>query len=396
MPGPLSGIRILDLTHILAGPFATTVLGDLGADVIKVELPGEGDPARGAAPFLGDGYSSYFFSINRSKRSVTLDLAHPRGKELLLELVKQSDVLIENFLPGTMARFGLEYPVLQSCNPAIIYAVISGFGQTGPYAQRPALDIVVQAMGGIVSVTGEQGGGPVLVGASVADIAAGLYCAIGILAALQERATSGKGQMLDISMLECQIAIQGDIFARYFATGEVPQALGTRHPTSTPFQAYDTKDSQVVVAITGSKTWPLFCAAIDRVDLIDDQRFASGSSRTQHYDELDPIVSDAMRRKTTREWLEVLSAMSIPCSPVNTIDRVVKDPQVVARGAIMEITHPVLGKFRTANTPLRLSRTPARVEQPAPDLGQHTDEVLTELLSLTPQTLEELRGEKVI
>ena len=396
MPGSLSGIRILDLTHILAGPFATTVLGDLGADVIKVEHPDGGDPARGAAPFLDDGYSSYFFSINRSKRSITLDLAHPRGRELLLELVSRSDVLIENFLPGTMARFDLEYPVMQSRNPAIIYAAISGFGQTGPYAHRPALDIVVQAMGGIVSITGEQGGGPVLVGASVADIAAGLYCTIGILAALQERATSGRGQMLDISMLECQIAIQGDIFGRYFATGEVPQALGGRHLSSTPFQAYETKDSWVVVAITGPKTWPLFCAAIDRVDLIDDVRYTSGWLRTEHHDELDPIVSDAMRRKTTQEWLEVLSAMNIPCSPVNTIDRVVKDPQVVAREAITEITHPVLGKFRTANTPLRLSRTPARVEQPAPDLGQHTDEVLTELLGLSPKTLAELRGEKVI
>lgn len=396
MHGSLNGIRILDLTHILAGPFATTVLGDLGADVIKVERPDGGDPARGTPPFLADGYSSYFFSINRSKRSITLDLTHPRGKELLLELVSQSDVLIENFLPGTMARFGLDYPVIQNRNPALIYAAISGFGQTGPYAQRPALDIVVQAMGGIVSITGELGGRPILVGASLADVVAGLYCTIGILAALQERATSGKGQMLDISMLECQIAMQTDIFARYFTTGEVPQALGRRHIPSTPFQAYETKDSWVVVAITGPKTWPLFCAAIDRVDLIDDERYTSGWLRTEHHDELDPVLSAAIRRKTTQEWLKVFSEMNIPCSSVNTIDTVVKDPQVVAREAIAQITHPVLGEFRTANTPLRLSRTPARVEQPAPDLGEHTDEVLTELLGLSSKTLAELRGGKVI
>jgi CoA:oxalate CoA-transferase len=396
MPGPLHGIRILDLTRALAGPFATMILGDLGADVIKVERTGEGDNTRGVGPFLGDDYSSYFLSVNRSKRGVTLDLARPKGKELLLGLVKSSDVLVENFVPGTMAAFGLDYPVIRAHNPAIIYAAISGFGQNGPYAQRPALDIVVQGMGGLMSITGEPDGGPVRVGTSVGDIAASLYCTIGILAALQERAVSGEGQMLDVSMLESQIAIQENPFARYFATGEVPERMGSRHPLATPFQAFETRDGWIVVGITGPQSWPLFCAAIDRVDLLNDEGLNSGWLRTQHHAELEPIISEAMRRKSTAEWVEELIALDIPCGPVNTLDQVVEDPQVVARQAIMEITHPVLGRIKGTNTPIRLSRTPATVDRPAPDLGQHTDEVLGELLDLSTRTMAELHAEQVI
>ncbi len=396
MSGPLKGIRVLDLTRILSGPFATMILGDLGADVIKVEHPSGGDGTRGNGPFLADGYSSYFLSINRNKRGITLDLAHPMGKEILLELVKRSDVLVENFVPGSMARLGLDYPAVESHNPAIIYASISGFGQTGPYAQRPALDIIIQGMGGIMSITGEPDGGPVRVGASVGDMVASLYCVIGIQAALQERAVSGKGQMLDLSMLECQVAIEENAFARYFATGEVPVRLGSRHPSYTPFQAFETKDSWIVVATAGGEQWELLCAAIERVDLIDDERFASGWLRSQHYKEMEPILSEVMRRKTTGEWLEELLALNVPCGPVNSIADVAKDPQVVYRGAITEVQHPVLGSLKTVESPLRLSRTSAYVGQSAPDLGQHTEEVLTGLLGLTPRELEELRQENVL
>ena len=396
MPGPLHGIRILDLTRFLSGPYTTMLLGDLGADVIKVERPGEGDGTRGTGPFLGDGYSAYFMSVNRSKRSITIDLAHPRGKAILLDLAKQSDVLVENFIPGAMAKLGLDYSVIEAHNPKIIYAAISGFGQSGPYAKRPALDIVVQAMGGIMSITGEPGGGPVRVGVSQGDIVSSLYCTIGILAALQERASSRKGQMLDISMLECQIALQENPFARYFATGEVPQPLGTRHPVDTPFQAFATKDGWIVVAIIGAKTWPLFCSAIDHIDLADDERFATGWLRTQHYEQLNPIISKAMRRKTTDEWLEELTALDIPCGPVNTIEQVAQNPQVVAREALVEMTHPVLGTVKTTDTPIHLSRTSATLDRTAPELGQHTDEALTELLGLDAQELKTLRAEKVI
>ena len=396
MADPLNGIRVLDLTRILAGPYATMILGDLGADVIKVERPGEGDGTRGTGPFWAEGYSSYFTSINRSKRSITLDLAHPRGKKLALELVKRSDVLVENFIPGAMARLGLDYPVLKKHNPAIIYAAVSGFGQSGPYAQRPALDIVVQAMGGIMSITGEPEGGPVRVGASVGDIAAGLYCTVGILAALQERAESGKGQMVDISMLECQTALLENAFSRYFATGEVPQRLGTRHPVDAPFQAFQTSDGWIVVGITGAKTWPLFCSAVGRADLIDDERYTSGWLRTQHYDELEPILREAMLQKGTQEWLDELSALNVPCGPVNTVDQAAKDPQLMYREGIIDMAHPKLGTLKAVNSPLRLSRTPPTIDHVAPDLGQHTGEVLGELLGVGAQEIETLRAEKVI
>ncbi len=394
--GPLSGIRVLDLTRILSGPFATMILGDLGAEVIKIEHPNGGDGTRGNGPFLANGYSSYYMSINRNKKSITLDLSKSRGKEILLGLAKCSDVLLENFVPGTMAKFGLDYPVLEQVNPGIVYASISGFGQNGPYAKRPALDVIVQAMGGIMSITGEANGGPVRVGASIGDITSSLYCAIGILAALQERNASGKGQMLDISMVECQIAIQENAFSRYFATGEVPQRLGTRHPSYTPFQAFRTKDDWIVIATTGAEQWSLLCAALDRVDIMNDERFESGWLRTQHYAELEPILNEIFLQKTTAEWLETLTAMDVPCGPVNSIQQVVNDPHVVASHTFTEVSHQVLGSLKTIASPLRLSRTPASVDLPAPDLGQHTNEVLGELVGLSPEEVEELRAQKVI
>jgi CoA:oxalate CoA-transferase len=396
MEGPLQNIRILDLTRILAGPYATMILGDLGADILKIERPEEGDAARGNGPFWSEEYSTYFMSLNRNKRSITLDLSHLKGKELFVEMVKQSDVVIENFVPGTMTSWGLDYQELQNHNPGLVYAAISGFGQDGPYARRPALDVVVQGMGGIMSVTGEPDGGPIRVGASIGDMTAGLYCAIGILAALQERTKSKKGQMLDISMLDCQVALQENAFSRYLATGEVPQRLGTRHPVSTPFQAFKTQDSWVVVAITGSEMWPLFCSAIDRVDLIDDERFTSGWLRTQNYDELEPIMREAMLTKTTEAWLRNLIALNLPCGPVNSIDQVVADPQITHREMIIDIAHPKLSSYKGVRSPLRLSRTPPTVNRYAPDLSEHTDEVLHELLGLGVEAIKRLRDEKVI
>ncbi len=273
MAGPLEGFKILDLSWVLSGPFATMVLGDLGAEIIKLERPQTGDLARGNGPFL-DGESSYFMSINRGKKSMTIDLQTDRGKEIFLELVKKVDVLVENFVPGTMKRLGLDYETVKEQNPGIIYASISGFGQTGPYSQTRALDIIIQAMGGMMSITGEPDGPPVRPGASLGDITAGLFTAIGILSALHERNKSGQGQMLDISMLDCQLSILENAFGRYFATGKVPQRIGSRHPVFTPFQAFETKDGSIVVAMVGGvrNQWPLFCAIIGRLDLMDDER----------------------------------------------------------------------------------------------------------------------------
>ncbi len=389
MYGPLQGTRVLDLSWVLAGPFATMVLNDLGAEVIKVERPGRGDIARGNGPPIG-GFSSYFLSLNRGKKSITLDLAHQQGKDVFLKLVRQSDVVVENFIPGAMSKLGLDYEELRQHNPRLIYAACSGFGQTGPYARKPALDVIVQAMGGIMSITGEPNGPPVRPGASLGDIAAGLFLAIGILAALQERTRSGQGQMVDISMLDCQAAIMENAFARYFATGDIPGPLGTRHPVFTPFQVFPTGDSYVAVAITGEQ-WPLFCATIERLDIMDDPRFADGYLRTQHYAELEPILGQAFRAKTTGEWLTEFEAAGIPCGPVNTIDQVAQDPQIASRQMIVELSHPGGEPLKAINTPVKMSRTPGLVDRPSPELGEHTEEVLSTLVGLTPEQILDLR-----
>jgi len=397
MAGPLEGIRILDLSWVLAGPFATMVLGDLGAEVIKLERPQAGDLARGNGPFI-DGESSYFLSLNRGKKSITIDLQTPQGRQVFLKLVKKVDVIVENFVPGTMKRLGLDYEVLKKQNPGLIYAAISGFGQTGPYAQYRALDVIIQAMGGMMSITGEPGGPPLRPGVSIGDIAAGLFTTIGILSALWEREKSGQGQMLDISMLDCQLAILENAFARFFATGEVPRRIGTRHPVFTPFQAFETKDGYIVIAMVGGarNQWPLFCAVIGRLDLMDDERYQTGELRTQHYNELEPILSEVIKTKTTDEWIKELSEVGIPCGPINSIDQVASHPQVLAREMIVEVPHPKLGKVKLINSPIKLSRTPARVEKASPDLGQDTRHLLAELLDMSEDEIENLRVSSVI
>ena len=397
MAGPLEGIRILDLSWVLAGPFATMVLNDLGAEVIKLERPQTGDLGRGNGPFI-DGESSYFLSLNRGKKSITIDLQTPQGRQVFLKLVKKVDVVVENFVPGTMKRLGLDYEVLKKQNPGLIYAAISGFGQTGPYAQNRALDIIIQAMGGMMSITGEPDGPPLRPGASIGDIAAGLFATIGILSALLERGKSSQGQMLDISMLDCQLAILENAFARFFATGEVPRRIGTRHPVFTPFQAFETKDGYIVIAMVGGarNQWPLFCAVIGRLDLMDDERYETGASRTEHYHELEPILSEVIKTKTTDEWIKELSEVGIPCGPINSIDQVASHPQVLAREMIVEVPHPRLGKVKLVNSPIKLSRTPAKVERASPDLGQDTQHLLAELLDMNEDEIEDLRESRVI
>ncbi len=392
MAGPLDGIRILDLTQVLFGPFATMLLSDLGAEVIKIERPEVGDIARGNGPVVR-GISTYFLSLNRGKKSVTLNLATEPGVEVLLKLVKSADVLVENFKPGTMEKLGLSYEKVREYNPGIVYVAGSGFGQYGPYAGKPAFDVIVQATGGILSITGEEGGPPVRPGVSYGDIAAGLFLCVATLAALQERHKSGEGQFVDISMLDCQVTAQENAFVRYLNTGEIPHALGTRHPVMTPFQAFQTEDGYIAVALRGGikDQWPLFCAAIDRVDIIDDPRFEDGWMRTQNYEALEPILTEAMKTRTTQEWVEELEQAGIPCGPVNTIEQVAGDPQVAARDMIIDVRHPEAGDFRVVNTPFKFSRTPYKVEQASPDLGQHTQDVLSQLLGMTHREIEKLK-----
>ncbi len=397
IPGPLEGIKILDLTWVLSGPFATMVLGDLGAEVIKVERPGVGDIGRGNGPVVR-GLSTYFLSLNRGKKSITLNLASDHGKDIFLKLVEKVDVLVQNFVPGTMEKLGLGYDTIKERNPQLIYAACSGFGQTGPYANKPAFDVIVQAMGGILSITGEPNGPPVRPGVSLGDIAAGQFLAIAILAALQERHTSGEGQMIDISMLDCQVAIQENAFVRYFATGEVPHALGTRHPVFTPFQVFPTGDGYIAVATMGGvqDQWPLFCATIERLDLVDDERFQTGWQRTQNYNELEPLLNEAMKSRTTDEWVKEFEAVSIPCGPVNSINQVAVDPQVAHREMIVDVHHPEAGNFKVVNTPIKYSRTVSKVELACPDLGEHTESVLKEMLGITDQEIDRLRGSGAI
>jgi len=397
MAGPLEGIRVLDLTQVLFGPFATMLLSDLGAEVIKIERPEVGDIARGNGPVVR-GQSTYFLSLNRGKKSVTLNLATEQGVALLLQLVKEVDILVQNFKPGTMEKLGLGYEKVREINPGIIYVAGSGFGQSGPYASKPAFDVIVQAMGGVMSITGEEGGPPVRPGVSYGDIAAGLFLCIATLAALQERNKSGEGQLVDISMLDCQVTVQENAFVRYLNTSEVPHAIGTRHPVMTPFQAFQTSDGYVAVALRGGTKdqWPLFCAAIDRVDIIDDPQFLDGWSRTQNYKVLEPILTEAFKTKTTREWVEELEQVGIPCGPVNTIEQAANDPHIQARDMFIDIEHPQAGNFKVVNTPFKFSRTSNKVVKAAPELGEHTRDVLTQLLDITQEEIARLQDSGII
>ena len=397
MGGPLNGIRILDLTQVLFGPFATMLLCDMGAEVIKIERPEVGDIARGNGPVVR-GVSTYFLSLNRGKKSVTLNLTTEEGVAAFLKLAKTSDILVENFTPGTMEKLGLSYETVKEQNPAIIYVAGSGFGQYGPYAGKPAFDVIIQAMGGIMSITGEESGPPMRPGVSYGDIAAGLFLCIATLAALQERHVSGQGQFVDISMLDSQITVQENAFVRYLNTGEVPHALGTRHPVITPFQVFPTSDGYIAVALRGGikDQWPLFCAAIDRVDIIDDPRFEDGWQRTQNYKQLEPILSEVMKTRTTQEWIEELEQARIPCGPVNTIEQAANDPQIAARDMILKVRHPEAGTFSVVNTPFKFSRTPCKAEQASPELGEHTHDVLSQLLGMNDEEIGRLKGLGVI
>ncbi|MEX1255302.1 MAG: CaiB/BaiF CoA-transferase family protein, partial [Dehalococcoidia bacterium] len=386
-----------DLTWVLSGPYASMVLCDLGAEVIKVERPPWGDIARTTGPHI-NGESCYFFSVNRGKKSTAIDLQKDEGKELFLRLVEHVDVVMENFTPGTMDGLGLGYVALSKRNPRLIYAATSGFGQTGPDRLRPALDIVVQGMGGVMSITGHPGGPPTRPGLSLGDIAGGLFTAIGVLAALRERDQSGQGQLVDVSMLDCQIAVLENAFVRYFATGQPPGPIGTRHPLATPFQAFPTKDGWIVLALSWGveNQWELFCALIERPELINDGRFETSGLRTEHHAELEPILNEALSQRTTAQWLTEFDAIGLPCGPLNTIPQAAELPQIKARDMLVEVEHPAIGKLPLANTPVKLSRTPGGIRGPSPAAGAHTDAVLRDLLGLSGVEIARLRESEVV
>ena len=390
MPGPLAGIRVLDITRVLAGPYAGMLLADLGAEVIKVELPGVGDDSRKMGPFQ-EGESMYFNSVNRGKRGITLNLRTLEAQEILKQLITVSDVLLENFRPGAMKRFGLDYESVEDLNPRLIYASVSGFGHTGPYAERPAYDAIIQAMGGIVSITGPPDGAPVRVGASIADLGAALFSAVAILAALHARNEHGQGQHIDLSMLDCQVALLENAVARYLTTGQPPKPLGSRHPSITPFEFFETKDGYIVIAVGNDSLWAKLCAALELDDMIDDERFRNNADRTENYEALRPPLADRLRTRTTDEWLPLLEAAGVPCGPINTIDRLLDDPQVQAREMMAEVVHSQIGSHRVPGSPFNFSRDPVELKRSGPALGEDTQTILRELAGLSDEEIDRLR-----
>jgi CoA:oxalate CoA-transferase len=395
MPGPLEGVKVLSFARALAGPYTTMLLCDLGAEVIKIEDPRTGDLARWNGPFI-QGISSYFLSINRGQKSITLDLRKEGAKKIVFALVKKVDILVENFRPGVMERLGFGYQSICQHNPGIIYASVSGFGQKGPYASKPAFDMIAQGMGGAVSITGEPGRPPVRVGFSIGDIGAALFAGVAILAALHEREKSGKGQWVDVAMVDSQVALCENACARYFATGEIPAPLGTRHPLLTPFQIFPTKDGSIVLITVPEEEWQKFCKIAGREDLLSDSRFQSHKDRIANYAVFEPLMNEIMRTRTTREWLDLLEPAGIMCGPVNNIAQVVADPHIREREMVVEVEHPRAGKLKVTGTPMKFSRTPCQIEKACPDIGEQTGEVLSTLLGMSPAEIEDLRKEKVL
>ena len=395
MHGPLAGIKVLSFGRMLSGPYASMLLSDLGADVIKVEQPLTGDIPRNGGPFI-KGISSYFLSINRGKRSITVDLKRENAKEIIFNLAKKADILIENFRPGVMKRLGLDYKTICEHNPKIIYASISGFGQNGPYAGRAAFDMIAQGMGGVLSITGEAGRPPVRVGYSIGDIGASMYSVVAILAALHECQNSGKGQWIDVSMLDSQVALCENACARYFATGEIPESSGSRHPLFTPFEVFPTSDSHIVLIAFLDDDWRKFCRVAGREEWIGDERFGTNEARLANYENFVKEMHDLMETRTTKEWSELFESNGVIYGPVNTIDQVVNDPHIQERQMFVDVSHPEAGKLRVVGTPMKFSRTPCRIEKACPDLGEHTEEILTTWLGLSDEEIEKLRKSKAI
>ena len=397
--GPLRGLKVFDLTRVLAGPTCVQMLADLGADVVKIERPGAGDDTRGfAPPFMpGTGESAYFVGVNRNKRSVTLDIATPEGQEIALALIAQSDILVENFKVGALAKYGLAYEQLRERFPGLIYCSITGFGQTGPYAPRPGYDSLIQAMGGVMSLTGEPDGLPQKVGIPVADLFAGLYGCIGVLAALRHRERTGQGQQVDIGMLDTHVAWLANQGMNYLATGEDPPRLGNQHPNIVPYQVFATADGFLVLSVGNDPTFKRFCENFGLEHLLADERFATNAARVAHRQLVTDTLSPLMKGNTTAWWVERLEALKIGCGPINTLREVFADPHVQARGMVLRMPHAATPEgVQVVANPVRLSETPADYRLPPPVLGQHTEEVLRDRLGLDAARLEELRGKGVI
>ena len=390
----LEGIRVLDLTRALAGPFCTLMLGDHGADVIKIEIPVTGDDTRKwGPPFIGEE-SAYFLSINRNKRSLTLNFKEEKAKEIFRKLAKDADVVVENFTPGVMERFGLGYDDIKAINPGIVYCSISGFGQTGPYRSRPAYDQIMQGLSGLMSITGEPDGEPQKVGIAVADIGAGMWAAFAVMAAIHNRSHQGEGQgqYIDISMMDAQVAWLTYQAANFFATDETPKRLGAAHPNLVPYQAFMCQDNKYLnLAVGSERIWDRFCEGMNMPELKEDPDYATNVERSK----IVPLLQEIFLKRPVMEWVEQLQKFSVPCGPINDLADVFSDPQLLSRDMYQEMTHPTLGKIKQLGIPIKFSRTPGALDLPPPLLGQHNQEVL-ESLGYSSAEIEELKAQEVI
>jgi crotonobetainyl-CoA:carnitine CoA-transferase CaiB-like acyl-CoA transferase len=405
--GALAGLRVLDLSRVLAGPWCSQMLADLGADVVKIERPLGGDETRAwGPPWLqhddgtASGESAYFLGTNRNKRSLTIDLSHPEGQRLVRDLAMHADVVLENFKTGGLKQYGLDYASLAALNPRLIYCSITGFGQTGPYAERLGYDFLVQGMGGLMSITGtpdgQPGEGPMKVGVALTDVMTGLHATIAVLAALQRRHASGEGQHIDLALLDVQVAALANQAANFLIGGQVPKRMGNAHPSIVPYQDFPTADGYMIIAVGNDSQFTSLCGALGFPQWSSDERFATNPSRVRHRDELIALIRAVTSTRTTAAWIARMEEAKVPCGPVNTLDQVFADPQVRARGLRIEISHPAASAVPLVANPIRLSESPVSYRLPPPTLGQHTDEVLGDWLGLDASAIASLREHRVI
>lgn len=392
----LEGIRILDLSRTLAGPFCTMLLGDMGADVIKVEQPGVGDESRRFTPPAVNGESAYFLASNRNKRSMTVNLKTEEGRHIILELAKKSDVLIENFRTGAMEKMGLGYETLKAINPRLVYCTISGFGRTGPDRHKAGYDLLLQGYGGLMSITGEPDRPPAKAGMSIADLSTGLFAVYGILTALMAREKTGRGQVVDVSLLDGQVALLNYIATAHFMTGKVPGRMGSAHPSIVPYQAFPTQDQDIIIAVANDGLWAKCCDALGWDDLKTDPRFARNDDRVANRDVLIEIMNERLKQMPSEDILRRLEEAGVPCGPIHTIDQVVRHPQVQARGTILDIEHPTVPNLKVPGFAVKLSDTPADVRYAPPLLGQHTHDILREELGYSDEQIQALADKGVI
>ncbi|MBL1141138.1 MAG: CoA transferase [Proteobacteria bacterium] len=407
MNATLSHLRVLDLSRILAGPWATQILADMGAEVIKIERPDQGDDTRSwGPPYVRDQHghetteAAYYLSTNRGKKSIAIDITTEAGQKIIYQMVRESDVVVENFKVGSMKKYGLDYETLTKINSRLIYCSITGFGQTGPYANRPGYDFAIQAMGGLMSITGQRddlpGGGPQKVGVALADVTTGLYATIAILGALANRSETGEGQYIDLALLDVQLAVLANQSMNYLTSGIAPERLGNEHPNIVPYQSFATADDYIILAVGNDSQFQRFCALINESDLADDQRFNTNKQRVHNRDELIPLIEKIMLQKNSEEWLQQLESVKIPCGPINSIDKVFENEQIKHRQMEIEMNHPKAQNLKMVANPIKFSKTPNKYDRPPPLLAEHTNEILKDLLQMNENEIDFLKDTGVV